>query len=284
MTKELMKKPEFNGELIVEIPEIQEVKHNLSELKTFTENLIKFYDKLVIDVNDDSQIDDLTKERTKVNNFLKQVANARKETMEKYKKPIDSYEKTSKEVEALLKGASEKMSDILNTWKEKKKEEKIKDTILPYINKKVSEAFLQGYLVDTNRLIYDEKWFNKTAKDKDIFNDIDEQFNTIIESIKQERKDLEILQTTMDSLGTENKELYIQQYNFTKDVQTVLSNVYAENKRKNEITLTENGAHIPNIMGKVLETENKIVVSFKGTVEQANKLKEYAKELGMEEI
>ena len=124
-----MKKPEFNGELIVEIPEIQEVKHNLSELKTFTENLINFYDKLVIDVNDDSQIDDLTKERTKVNNFLKQVANARKETMEKYKKPIDNYEKTSKEVEALLKGASEKMSDILNTWKEKKKEEKIKDSI-----------------------------------------------------------------------------------------------------------------------------------------------------------
>ena len=81
----------------------------------------------------------------------------------------------------------------------------------------------------------------------------------------------------MDNLGTENKELYIQQYNFTKDVQTVLSNVYAENKRKSEVKAVEEPK-------KVLETDNKIVVSFKGTIEQANKLKEYAKELGMEEI
>lgn len=271
MKNEVMVKPEFNEDIIVNIPEIPEVTHNLQKLKDFTLKLVEYYEKTIID------IDELTKERTKINKFLKQVSDIRKANVEKYKKPINDFEKTSKEVELLLKETSDKMTTLLNLEKDKQKLEKTNRVIQPYIDKKVSELFVKGYLIDKTKLIFDDKWFNKTTTDKSIFEDIDAQLDDLVNAIIQERKDIAIINTTMETLNIENKELYIQQYNFTKDLQSVIS------KMQSDVKIKEQETKIKQKLEEPLKLESIYEVRFAGTKEECDKLRSYAKMLGMEE-
>lgn len=274
---ELMQKPSFSEEIIVEIPKVPEVKHNLQGLKDYAVKLSKFYNSLVLDINDEKTIKDIETERTKINNFVKSISNLRKEKVKEYKEPIDSFESTAKEVESLLKEVSENFTSKLNMVKEKRAKEKMDNFINPTINKLLSEAFVKGYLIDKELIVIDEKWFNKTAKDNDIIEALTNQVQELINIQEQEKRDIAIINQTLDNFKITNKDVYFERYKYTKDLQGILMQIQS-------VAMQNMEKPVEKPVVNTTSQEPLVTISFKGTASKIATLRDYAIKLGLEEL
>lgn len=270
-------RPTFDMEVEVKIPkDMPKVEHNLDKLESYAEQLKEFYGSLIIEEKD---VKDAEAEVTKLNKLIDKVKRLRIDSINDYKKPIDDFESTAKKIEALLNNTKDSIKSVLDVYDAKRIDKKYNEVIKPILDSLVSDAFCKGFLIDTNRIEQSKRWYNKTIKDEDIENDIQSQINEMIIEQQKEKEGIEIINKTISMTNNDklNTDMYIERFKYTKDLTSVLNDIERENNVSHETSKEQPKDDIWN-------TQDKMIVSFSGNAEQIEKLKAYAKELGMEEI
>lgn len=290
ITKEVtLVKPTFEMEVKVEIPKIEKVEHNLGLLKEYVVKLKEYYSKLVFT---DEQTKDAENERKNLNALLKKVEELRKENVKKYKEPIDDFESTSKDIENLIKSAREDIQVFIDKAEEKRRREKDEKIIKPIINSLVSDAFVKGYLINKEEIIYDNRWFNKTFKDADIEKDIKSQIEEIIRKQDELNQGLEVIKSNLDAYKrTQDYDKYAERFKYTRDLTSVLNDIKNDNKTVfgnvhvfDKVITDEDVKMIDNSSMFDMPKEIRVTKTFIGTKVQMELLSQYAYKLGMEVV
>ena len=274
-------KPTFELEVSVEVPkDLPEIKHNLGDLKEYAIKLNNFYSKLIIQEKD---IKDAEAEKAKLNNLINQVKRLRIDKVKEYKKPAEDFENTAKEIESILDEASSTIRATLDVYESKRVEKKYQEVIKPIINNVISQAFIKGYLINPDNIVENSKWYNKTFKNDDIFNEVQSQVDELIRQEDTLKQGIEVIKSNiaMSNNPNLNEAMYIERFKFNKDLTSVLADI----ARDNQINVSHETSKVEetNIFDAT-QTVYNTTVTFRGTVEQINKIKEYAKQIGMEEV
>ena len=221
-------KPTLNIDLDIKLPEIAPIEHNLGLVEEWVKKSDEFYTKLVFD---STQYSEATAERTKINKLKKQIEDNRKNIVKQYKEPIDSFEATSKRIEKGLEAISSKLGQKIEVFElEEKKKKEVE--ILKKIDI-IREEYIQTYQeygkpIKEYTILFDNRWFNKTYKDKDLDSDIRTQFNEVVDDLDNFKRDAETISNYFNAVDTEhklNKEKYVERYKFTRDVNAVMADI-----------------------------------------------------------
>lgn len=280
ITNELTK-PTFNLDVEVKLPkDMPVVEHNLDKLEKYALNLNKWYSKLVIQ---ESDIENAKAEKAKLNKLIDQVKRLRIDNVEAYKKPIEDFESTAKRVESILGKTADTIKSTLDIYEEKRKNEKYENVIKPLINSAISEAFTKGYFINPEKIEENSKWYNKTYKDEDIERDIQDQVDIIIKDEETLNQGIEVIKSNIAMANNDklNTEMYIERFKFSRNLTAVLNDIARDNNVSHETSEPKQAEVINDVWGDQITMCR---VTFEGTAEQMSKLREYAKELGMEEI
>lgn len=281
-------KPELSIDLDIKLPEIQPIEHNLSQVEKWVTQLDEFYDKLVFN---EEQYKEATSERTKVNKLKKTIEDNRKEIVQKFKKPIDDFEATSKRIEKALGNVSSKLGDKIQVFD--LKERKIKEEKINKMVDDIRESFMQSYIEYAKYLkelyiYFDDRWFNKTFKDKDIKDAITTQFNEKVDDLDAYKRDAEVLVDYFNAInkdGILTKDKYIERYKYTRDVNSVMADIkkdYEEaTTKKVEVKDVE---QVDPFAGLTIheETSPKVMFSVTCPQEKVELFKKFAIENNME--
>lgn len=279
-------KPELSIDLDIKLPEIQPIEHNLSQVEKWVTQLDEFYDKLVFN---EEQYKEATSERTKVNKLKKTIEDNRKEIVQKFKKPIDDFEATSKRIEKALGNVSSKLGDKIQVFD--LKERKIKEEKINKMVDDIRESFMQSYIEYAKYLkelyiYFDDRWFNKTFKDKDIKDAITIQFNEKVDDLDAYKRDAEVLVDYFNAInkdGVLTKDKYIERYKYTRDVNSVMSDI----KKDYEEATTKKVKDVEQVdpfAGLTIheETSPKVMFSVSCPQEKVELFKKFAIENNME--
>lgn len=291
-----VKRPTFNKEIKVEIPkDMPEIRHNLKPLKDFAVKLKKFYSYLVFS---DDNISEAKEEKTKINKLIETVKRERIDSVNEYKKPIEDFENTAKEIESLLKEAKDSVQVFIDKAEDDRKTKKKEEVITPIINNCINNAFINDdILISSDQIIEDKRWYNKTTSDKEIKSDVESQIADLVKAEKDYQEGLEVIKINLDVSEMSNDyDKYAERFKYTRDLTGVLQDIKAERERKDfnkeEVvntldTLKMFDADINDIKTDNIDLQNEVVeftLKIKGTIDQFTNLRKYAKEIGMEEI
>lgn len=130
--QELIKKPQFEGEIKAQIKSVGEIESNMKEVKGYVENLNNYYQNISFTEETMKEAKD---EKSKVNKFKKQVSDYRKSIITEYNKPIKAFEDTAKETEKLLTETYNTINQQVANYENKQKEikeQEIKDYFEEY--------------------------------------------------------------------------------------------------------------------------------------------------------
>lgn len=119
--QELIKKPQFEGEIKAQIKSVGEIESNMKEVKGYVENLNNYYKNVSFTEETMKEAKD---EKSKVNKFKKQVSDYRKNIIAEYNKPIKAFEDTAKETEKLLTETYNTINQQVANYENKQKEAK----------------------------------------------------------------------------------------------------------------------------------------------------------------
>ena len=285
-------KPTLKVDLDIELPEALPVKHNLGIIEEYAKQLNEFYGKLVFTSDQYAEAKD---ERIKVNNLKKTIENNRKEIVREFKQPIDDFEATSKRIEKLLESAANTITASLDKFdleQQAIKTEKINALI---------DAIRQDYILNhkefapqltTLTVEFNKRWFNKTFKDSDLEIEIDNQFRVALDDLCKFKSDAEMIITFFNTINVDNllnKEVYIERYKFTRDVNEVINNIKADYEAKkvllqaqiNKVELIDPFAGVSINNTVETKTEKEITVKLICKESQLDLIKNFANQNGM---
>lgn len=276
-------KPTLQVDLDVEIPKVEPIKHNLNVIEDYALQLKNFYAALVFD---DTQYKQAKDERAKVNGLIKKIADNRKDLMKQYNEPISDFEQTSKRIEKLLGESSSLIDESVKKFEFKQQE--IKREHINEIIEKEREEFIASYsqyekILKVFDIEFDNRWFNKTFKDSDIVTAIKEQFLTYIKELDVYKKDAETISNYFNALDVNhvlNKEVYIERYKYTRDVNGILESIKNDLDAKNkEASVKKETVQIDPFAGLSISTPEvkKVSVKLEVPEDKMNLLIDFAK-------
>lgn len=283
LNEKTLVKPTFEMDVEVKIPsDMPMVEHNLDNLKEYALNLNTFYKSLIIT---DKDIKEAENEKAKLNKLIDQVKRLRIDKVKEYKKPIEDFEKTAKEVESILGEASNTIKFTLDEFDAKRIDEKRNKIIKPILNNIVSQAFVKGYLINPDNIVENPKWYNKTFKEADIESEIQAQVDEFIRQEDELNQGIEVIKSNIKMANNPNlnEAMYIERFKYNRDLTSVLGDISRDNNVSHETLKIENSEGLKVNYVEGLIAQDKLVVSFSGNAEQIEKLRAYAKEIGMEE-
>jgi hypothetical protein len=180
-------------DLTLEVREekLGELVTNALEIKAFVEERLTEYKP----ENYIGKTDEAKKDRAELNKASKELNAKRLELEKRFMKPFDEFKAVIKDTTSAIDGASKKLDEIVKGEEEREKEEK----------RHLIEQFWteQKFELVTLKKIFDEKWLNKTSKNKDTFEEIKARIKTILSDIKtlETLEDADILkQLYLDNL------------------------------------------------------------------------------------
>lgn len=276
-------KPTLQVDLDVEIPKVEPIKHNLNVIEDYALQLKNFYAALVFD---DTQYKQAKDERAKVNGLIKKIADNRKDLMKQYNEPISDFEQTSKRIEKLLGESASLIDDSVKKFEFKQQE--IKREHINELIEKEREEFIASYsqyekILKVFDIEFDNRWFNKTFKDSDIVTAIKEQFLTYIKELDIYKKDAETISNYFNALDVNhvlNKDVYIERYKYTRDVNGILESIKNDLDAKNkEASVKKKTVQIDPFIGLSINTPEvkKVSVKLEVPEDKMNLLIDFAK-------
>lgn len=276
-------KPTLQVDLDVEIPKVEPIKHNLNVIEDYALQLKNFYAALVFD---DTQYKQAKDERAKVNGLIKKIADNRKDLMKQYNEPISDFEQTSKRIEKLLGESSSLIDESVKKFEFKQQE--IKREHINELIEKEREEFIASYsqyekILKVFDIEFDNRWFNKTFKDSDIVTAIKEQFLTYIKELDVYKKDAETISNYFNALDVNhvlNKDVYIERYKYTRDVNGILESIKNDLDAKNkEASVKKKTVQIDPFIGLSINTPEvkKVSVKLEVPEDKMNLLIDFAK-------
>lgn len=265
--------PHLSFEPVIELPEIPEVKHNLDVVKQYAQDLKDFWQPVIFT---SEQVDKAKEVKASINKLVKKVGDLRKETVKEYKKPIDDFEKTAKETEAILKEASEVLNNKINVFVEQEQNEKREE-----INNLITD-YIKDTGVKFEEIVWDNRWLNKTYKMSQIEEDVTNQINNILNTKETKRLLKDSLRLRLEQLDPGhllNHEVYVTKLDYVDNVDLVFAsatNDFEELKR----SIIEQPILEINDIFKTTTYK----VTFEGSFEEIQKLKEFAKANNIKEV
>lgn len=274
-----MERPSIDFALDVKMPEIAPIKHNLNEVKESVLELNKFYNSLLFT---EDQVGEAEKELTRLRAFLKTIEDNRKDNVKLFKRPIDDFEMTSKDIEKSIKESISIIQSKIEGFKEKEKEEKIghiKEIIEEVYNSFIQENATYINKINTSDIVFNDKWLNKTFKESQMKEEIAEQLinkrTFIINYEKDETTIMEYLEMTNNEKLLLNKDKYLTAYKYTLDLQSVLAKIKEDNQVVEEPIIDPFEAAMKSTM---------VHRTFTGTAEQIKQLEAFAYSIGITDI
>ena len=275
ITNEIIREePHLSFEPVIELPEIPEVTHNLDVVKQYAQDLKDFWQPVVFT---SEQVDKAKEVKASINKLVKKVGDLRKETVKEYKKPIDDFEKTAKETEAILKEASEVLNNKINVFVEQEQEEKRKD-IINLINKIISDTEAN---VTIEEITFDPRWLNKTYKRSQLQEDIVAQIKDILNTKETKRLLKDNLRLKLQQLDPRHiltHEVYLTKLDYIDDINMVFASAVEDFKKYTEIAEPE-----PVDINDIFKPTT-YKVTFEGSFEEIQKLKEFARANNIKEV
>lgn len=290
-------KPSLCVDLDIDIPKIEPIKHNLGIIEEYAVQLKEFYGKLVFN---DTQYKEAKDERAKVNSLMKKLKENRIETVKLFKEPIQDFEDTSKRIEKLLEESAGIIDSSVKKFDLEQQEIKRK-AIEEKINL-IRSKFMEDYSEYANRIAtlqvwFNDKWFNKTYKDKDLETDIVTQFNELIDDLDLFKRDAQTIVDFFNAADTEhklNKEIYIERFKHCRDVNAIINDIKTDLANttqvvgKIDVGIKEEAELVDPFAGLSVNTpkEDKKLqrIEFMGTDEQCSKMIDYALSIGIGNI
>lgn len=264
--------PHLSFEPVIELPEIPEVKHNLDVVKQYAQDLKDFWQPVIFT---SEQVDKAKEVKASINKLVKKVGDLRKETVKEYKKPIDDFEKTAKETEAILKEASEVLNNKINVFVEQEQNEKREE-----INNLITD-YIKDTGVKFEEIVWDNRWFNKTYKLSQIEEDVTNQINNIL-TVKETKRllkdNLRLKLQQLDPRHILTHEVYLTKLDYIDDINMVFASAVEDFKKYTEIAEPE-----PVNINDIFKTTT-YKVTFEGSFEEIQKLKEFAKANNIKEV
>lgn len=210
-----MEKPILKNEIEARITGVAKVEDNILEAKEFALQLKEYYSKLIFT---DDQLEMAKDERASINKVVKKIADYRKNIVAEFKKPIDTFEKTAKETECILKETADFVDMQVKKFENEEKEEK-RNQIINLYSKLVEEL---KDIVPINK-IFDDRWLNKTVKIATIETEIKEKLDSI-------RTGLNAIEELNSEFELELKNSYLQDFDLSKVI--VKNNQLKEQKER----------------------------------------------------
>ena len=183
-----------NFELKVQLPKLAPVVFNYEELRGELSTALADYQNRVYT---EDMIADAKNDAAKLNKLKKAISDERIARKKEWLEPFETFEAQAKEICEMIDTASSGIKEQLDTFEQKRVEEKRN-----YIRELYAEIGAEYDSLDFITLdkIFNEKWLNKTTTDKTIATEITEHFEKAI-------KDLEII-NKMPNCSFEAKECY----------------------------------------------------------------------------
>ena len=285
-------KPTLKVDLDIELPEVLPVKHNLGIIEEYAKQLNEFYGKLVF-TND--QYTEAKDERAKVNKLKKTIEDNRKEIVKEFKQPIDDFEATSKRIEKLLEAASNTIGASIERFD--LEQQAIKQTKINILIESIRQDYILNHKefetqLNEFNIEFDKRWFNKTYKNSDLQQDIESQFDTALDDLYKFKADAEMIITFFNTINVDNllnKEVYIERYKFTRDVNEVINNIKADYEAKKvalqpqttKVELIDPFAGVSINNPTEMKPEKEITVKITCKESQLDLIKNFANQNGM---
>jgi len=209
-------------ELIVSEKTLGSLTTNAIQIKELVEQALPNYD--IANYNENN-ISLAKKDKAMLNNAAKALNSKRIEFEKEFLKPFTEFKEVVNETVKLISVCSGKIDLVIKQSEQKAKEEK-KQIIVDYWKSK------EFNLVSFDK-IFDEKWLNKTSKEKNIKIEID----NIIEKINDDIATLEAVGEDVDLL----KSLYLDTLNINNTIQ--YANTLKANREKAKIESEQRVKH-----------------------------------------
>lgn len=198
-----MEKPVLKNDIDVKIEGVQKITDNMSEVKEYALKTKEYYETLVYN---DEQIKEAKDERASINKVVKKVADYRKDTVEKFNKPLEEFVKTAKETESILKEASNCIDVQIKKYEEEEKQAK----------KKECKELFDNLVGDLSELIsfekvFDNRWLNKTTK----MTEVEQDIKNVIEKVNA---GLQAIKGLNSEFETELINTFLQDYDLSKAI------------------------------------------------------------------
>jgi hypothetical protein len=197
--------------------ELPTLTYDLTPLKAQIENIKKQYENWVVAEEDLKSAKDIV---ASINKVSKAISDERIAIVKEINKPITAFESEIKNMSKELKELAEGIKSQLETYEEKRKETK-KEEILA----------LSEY--DSEYMVFDDKWLNKTYEMKDIINDLECQKMSF-------NKNKGILLSVISDTIEVSK--YVEHLKKTLDLETTIQ-LYKNDMAVREKTLSEVNAN-----------------------------------------
>lgn len=216
----------------------KQIDFNYDELKKQIEKSLEKYQNLVVT---QENLNDSEKARTTLRGFKKALDEQRKAIKKKWNEPYDAFEKNIKELLALVDKPILALDKQISVFEEKSRNEKM-ERIQNFITEQLF-SFMEENKdcpFDTNKIIIDERWFNKTFKDKDIVDSIKQQFQDQLDDYEASERDIELIKTVYETFPDDayRKSIslakYLERYKYTRNVNDIVKAIkeeYAKNKQ-----------------------------------------------------
>lgn len=197
-------------ELVVNKKTLGSLTTNARQIKELVEKALPNYD--ISNYNEDN-IDSAKKDKAMLNNASKALNSKRIEIEKEFMKPFAEFKEIVGDTVKLISSCSSKIDVVVQQSIEKYKQDK-RDLIQAHF-------CTHNFDLVTLDKIFDDKWLNKTAKIRDVYNEVDAK----ISSIKDDIKTLEAIGENVDLL----KSLYLDTLNINSTIQ------YANTLKENAI-------------------------------------------------
>lgn len=244
---------ETDLELVVSSQTLGSLTTNAIQIRDIVKNALPKYD--IVNYNE-SNVEQAKKDKALLNNAAKALNSKRIELEKEFLKPFGDFKDVISETVKLISECSGKIDLVVKQSDQAEKDSK-KVKIQTYWDSK------NFTLVPLSK-VFDEKWLNKTTKDKAINSEID----SIIENINNELQTLEAIGSDVELL----KSLYLDTLDLNKAIQ--YGNTLKLNKAKViSATPVESTTSVEPISEPVVNTpttpqEIHIEISPSGTTEE----------------
>lgn len=282
ITNEIVKEePTLAFEPIIDLPEVSPIKHNLSVIEEYAKDLKEFWQPVVFTAD---QVDKAKDVRASVNKLVKKVADLRKEKVAEYKKPIDDFESTAKATEKILKETADLLGqkiDVFVKLEQDRKQAEINNLIEVILSDELYKE------IKFEEIVQNPKWLNKTYTMTTIEADILDMANDLLQDKANKKLIKENLKLKLEQLDPGhllNHDVYLTKLEFMNDLDLVYASAQNDLEELNRVASNTIAKPQAIDIDSIFSSETKYRVTFEGTLTELDKLKEYAKQLGIKEV
>lgn len=190
---------ESNMTLVVtEKPEGSTIPSNVDELVALIPIIEAKANVVVTAENYNSFIAKGTGVVPELRRYAKNIKDEKKKIKDSYMASFDEFNKKADMVINALEGAAKAISNNVDIYIQKEKE-RLRDEKIAKINEVKNDLVQKGMLsIETaNNFVFDERWLNKTCSNKKFIEEVNAQFDQLIEKEKIEKQNRELIENTI---------------------------------------------------------------------------------------